>query len=66
MSTGGKMRKYKKEIKNIGEIPDTENGDLLLMAISRITGTVDTSKTPNEVLEFLQKLRFDIMYKEKS
>ncbi len=60
------MREWKKEITDVNEIPETEAGDLLLMALSIITTECRTDKTPNEVIEEIQKRRFDVIYTDKS
>jgi hypothetical protein len=54
----------KETITNIGEIPETEAGDLLLMAIAIITTESRTTQEPDEVLKELHKRRFDVMYTE--
>ena len=55
-------RNYKKAINDISDIPRTETGDLLLMAIAHITGHSCKDKTPDEVIANLQQKRFDVMY----
>ncbi len=55
-------REHKKKINAINDIPETEAGDLLLMAIAIITTESRTNETPDEVLGDIQKRRFDVMY----
>lgn len=43
---------------------DIEEGKLLLAAISKITTTTETDKTPDQVIAQLNKLK-DLMFKEE-
>ena len=56
-------RKYKKKINGINDIPETEVGDLLLMAIAMLTTESRKKQTPDEALGDIQKRRFDVMFK---